>query len=98
MVNWLSSYFELNEVGREKQCTFTARHSNSPRARHPSHSCIVLALIVVDAPPCSVVKEVYNLVFFLMHVSQGIGFLTFPSMIVTLPFESTFGSGCSWTV
>jgi hypothetical protein len=78
MVNWLGSYFELNEVGREKRRAFTARHSNSPRARHPSHSCIlVLALVVVVAPHCSVVKEVYNLVFFLTQDFPGMGFLLF---------------------
>jgi hypothetical protein len=53
MVNWLGSYFELNEVGREKRRAFTTRHLNSPRAHHPSHSCILfLALVVVNAPPC----------------------------------------------
>jgi hypothetical protein len=40
MVNSLGSYFELNEVGREKRHAFTARHSNSPQAHHPSHYCI----------------------------------------------------------
>jgi hypothetical protein len=69
-----------------------------PRAHHPSHSCIVLALVFVVALPCSVVKEVYSLVFFLAQDFPGMGFLTFPSMIVTLPFESTFGSGCLWSM
>jgi hypothetical protein len=98
MVNWLGLYFELNEVGRKKRRSFTARHSNSLRARHPSHSCIVLALVVVVSPPFSVVKEVYNLVFFLVRASPGMGFLTLPSMIVTIPFESIFGSDYSWSM
>jgi hypothetical protein len=64
MVNWLGSYFELNEFGRDKRRAFTAHHSNSPQAHHPSHSCILfLALVVVEALPCSIAKEIYSLVF-----------------------------------
>jgi len=64
MVNWLGLYFKLNEIGREKRRAFSTRHSNSLRARRPSHSCIlVLALVVVVVPHCSIVKEIYNLVF-----------------------------------
>jgi hypothetical protein len=80
MVNWLGSYFELNEVGREKRRTFIANHSKSPRACHPSHSYIlVLALVVVVVPPCSVMKEVYSLVFVLVQGFLGMGFLLFHS-------------------
>jgi len=58
----------------------------------------ILALVVVVAPPCSVVKEVYSLLFFLAWDFPGMGFLTFPSMIVTLSFESIFGSVFSWSM
>jgi hypothetical protein len=71
---------------------------SSPRAHHPSHSCIVLALVFVVAPPCSVVEEVYSLGFLLAQTFPGMGFLIFPFMRVTLPFESNFGSSFSWYV
>lgn len=75
------------KIGREKQRAFTARHSNSPRSHHRSHSCIVLFLVVVTSLLWLIVKEIYNLVFYLAQAFPGIGFLTFPSMIVTLLFE-----------
>jgi hypothetical protein len=47
-----------------------------------------LALVVVAAPPCPVVEEVYSLGFFLLaQTFTGMGFLTFPSMRVTLPLN-----------
>jgi hypothetical protein len=71
----------------EKRRAVNAHHSNSPRAHHPSHSCIFLALVVVVAPPCPVVEEVYSLVFLLAQTFTGMGFLTLPSMRVSLPLN-----------
>jgi hypothetical protein len=36
-----------------------------------------LALVVVDAPHCSIMKEAYNLAFFLMQDFPGMGSLLF---------------------
>jgi hypothetical protein len=50
-----------------------------------------LALVVVDAPHCSVVKEAYNLAFSSRKIFQV--WVPSPSLMVTLPYESIFGSG-----
>jgi len=86
-VNWFGSYLELNDVGREKRCAFFARHSNTPRARHPSHSCIFGSISCC----CSVMPghggSIQPWLFHLAQSFTGMGFLTFPSMKVSLPLN-----------
>jgi hypothetical protein len=73
----------LNERPREKPRAVNARHSYSPRTRHPSH--LHCELVVVAALPCSVVEEVYLLVFVLLALSsQKLVSLSSPSMYSTL--------------
>jgi hypothetical protein len=82
---------------REKRRAVNARHSYSPRAHHPSH--LHCALLVVVAPPCSVVEEVYNLGHFSLHnILQVWGFSYFSIHELRSALKSSVGSCCSWSV